>query len=68
MRVKKIRALYGCHIWQYAVRKPANIAPDLVKRNFDVIQQDKAWVTDMTYVRPWEGRPYLAVEMNLSRD
>lgn len=45
--------------------KPAAAIPDLVKRNFDVIRPNKVWVTDITYIRTWEGGLYLAVVIDL---
>jgi putative transposase len=65
MRVNKIRALHGYRARHYSAGKPAAIAPDLVKRNFDVIRPNKVWVTDITYIRTWEGWLYLAVVMDL---
>ncbi len=65
MRVNKIRALHGYRTRQYSVGKPAATAPDLVKRNFDIIRPNKVWVTDIAYVRTWEGWLYLAVVMDL---
>lgn len=65
MRVNRIRASHGYRTRQYSAGKPAAISPDLVKRNFDVIRPNKVWVTDITYIRTWEGRLYLAVVMDL---
>jgi putative transposase len=65
MRVNKIRALHGYRTCHYSAGRPAVISPDLVKRHFDVIRPNKVWVTDITYVRTWEGWPYLAVVMDL---
>src|SRR5579871_183795 len=65
MRVNKIKALHGYRTRHYSAGKPAVIAPDLVKRNFDVIRPNKVWVTDITYVRTWQGWLYLAVVMDL---
>jgi putative transposase len=65
MRVNKIRALHGYRTRRYVSGKPAVIAPDLVKRNFDVIRPNKVWVTDITYIRTWQGWLYLAVVMDL---
>ena len=65
MQVNKIRALHGYRTRPYSAGKPAVIAPDLVKRNFDVIRPNKVWVTDITYIRTWEGWLYLAVIMDL---
>jgi putative transposase len=65
MRVNKIRALHGYRTRHYSAGKPAAIAPDLVKRHFDVMRPNKVWVTDITYIRTWEGWLYLAVVMDL---
>ena len=65
MRVNKIQALHGYRTRHYSTGKSAVIAPDLVKRNFDVIRPNKIWVTDITYIRTWEGWLYLAVVMDL---
>ena len=65
MRVNKIRALHGYRTRRYSAGKPAVIAPDLVKRNFDDIRPNKVWVTDITYIRTWQGWLYLAVVMDL---
>ena len=65
MRENKIVALHGYRTRHYAVGKPSVLAPNLVKRNFDVEQPNKVWVTDITYIRTWEGWLYLAVVMDL---
>lgn len=65
MQLNKIRALHGYRTRHYAVGKPAVIVPDLVRRNFDVIRPNKVWVTDITYIRTWQGWLYLAVVMDL---
>jgi putative transposase len=65
MRVNKIRALHGYRTRRYVIAKPSAIMPDLVKRNFDVVRPNKIWVTDITYIRTWQGCLYLAVVMDL---
>ena len=40
-------------------------APDLLKRDFTVEQQDKAWVSDTTFIPTREGWMYLAVVLDL---
>ncbi len=65
MRVNKIVALHGYRTRHYSVGKPSVLIPNLVKRNFDVAQPNKVWVTDITYIRTWEGWLYLAVVMDL---
>jgi len=56
MRANNIRALHGYRTRRYSAGKSAVIAPDLVKRNFDVIRPNKVWVTDITYSAPSLGR------------
>lgn len=41
------------------------VAPDLLKRNFQVDAPDRAWVGDITYVKTHEGWLYLAVILDL---
>jgi putative transposase len=65
MRVNKIRALHGYRTRHYSASKPSVLIPNLVKRNFDVSQPNKVWVTDITYIRTWEGWLYLAIVMDL---
>jgi transposase InsO family protein len=40
---------------------PAAQPPDLVQRDFNPSAPDQLWVSDITYVRTWEGWLYLAV-------
>ena len=65
MRVNRIKALHGYRRRPYSASKPAVVAPDLVKRRFDVVRPNKVWATDITYIRTWEGWLYLAVVMDL---
>jgi putative transposase len=44
---------------------PSVTSPNLLKRQFTVERPDAAWVTDITYIRTWEGWLYLAVVMDL---
>jgi putative transposase len=45
--------------------KPAVASPNLLKRQFDVVEPNKIWVTDITYIRTYEGWLYLAVVLDL---
>lgn len=45
--------------------RPSIIAPNRLNRAFTVKQPDSAWVTDITYLRTWEGWLYLAVVIDL---
>jgi putative transposase len=65
MRQDHLRALHGYRTRRWSVGKPAVLVPNLLKRQFTVTRPNKAWVTDITYVRTWQGWLYLAVVMDL---
>ena len=65
MRENDIRAQPGCRTRRYVAGKPAELIPDLVKRNFEVSRPNRVWVSDITYIRTWEGWLYLAIVMDL---
>jgi putative transposase len=65
MRVNKIRAVRGYRTRRRSVSKPSELVPNVLLRNFDVTRPNKAWVTDITYIRTWQGWLYLAVVMDL---
>ena len=65
MRVNKIRALHGYRRRSYSATKPSALIPNLLQRNFTVAKPNSAWVTDITYIRTWQGWLYLAVVMDL---
>jgi len=65
MCVNNIKALHGYRTQRYVVSKPAKLTPNLLKRAFTVSKPNKAWVTDITYIRTWEGWLYLAVVIDL---
>jgi putative transposase len=65
MRESGLRALHGYRTRRWSVGKPALLIPNLLKRQFTMTRPNKAWVTDITYIRTWEGWLYLAVVMDL---
>lgn len=65
MRENGIRAQAGYRTRRYVAGKPTELIPNLVKRNFTVSQPDRIWVTDITYIRTWEGWLYVAVVLDL---
>jgi putative transposase len=65
MRQNNLRALHGYRTRRVAVSKPSILIPNILKRQFTVTRPNKAWVTDITYIRTWEGWLYLAVVMDL---
>ena len=65
MRENDIRAQPGYRTRRYIAGKPAVLIPNLVKRNFEVSRPNRVWVSDITYIRTWEGWLYLAIVMDL---
>ena len=65
MREHRIRAIRGYKKPRHLVGIPSVIAPNRLQRQFTVDRPDLAWVTDITYIRTWEGWLYLAVVMDL---
>ena len=65
MRESGLRALHGYRMRRWSVGKPSVLIPNLLQRQFTVTSPNKAWVTDITYIRTWQGWLYLAVVMDL---
>ncbi len=65
MREHQLRALHGYRMRRWSVGKPAVLIPNLLQRQFTVTRRNRAWVTDITYIRTWQGWLYLAVVMDL---
>jgi putative transposase len=65
MRQNNLRALHGYRTRRVAVSKPSVLIPNILQRQFTVRRPNKAWVTDITYIRTWEGWLYLAVVLDL---
>lgn len=65
MREHRIKALRGYKAPRHISGRPSIMAPNHLKREFNVAQPDQAWVTDITYIRTWQGWLYLAVVIDL---
>ncbi|WP_354016138.1 IS3 family transposase [Dyella japonica] len=65
MHAQKIKAIRGYKAPRRIVGRPSLIAPNRLQRQFTVDQPDQAWVTDITYLRTWQGWLYLAVVIDL---
>ena len=65
MRAHHIKALHGYRTPPYARGATSLLTPNTLQRGFTVQRSNKAWVTDITYVRTWEGWLYLAVVIDL---
>jgi len=66
MRLAGIRSQsgYGGRPGRYAGR-PSVVAPNHLQQQFDAAEPNQLWVTDITYIRTYEGWLYLAVVLDL---
>lgn len=65
MRENGLRALHGYRTRHMKVSKPSVLIPNILKRQFTVSKPDRVWVTDITYIRTWQGWLYLTVALDL---
>ena len=65
MKINKIKAIRGYKVPRRIAGRPSIIAPNKLKREFTVDEPNRVWVTDITYIRTWQGWLYLAVVMDL---
>lgn len=65
MRANNIKALHGYRTPRYTRGHTSLLTPNTLQREFTVQRPNTAWVTDITYVRTWEGWLYLAVVIDL---
>jgi putative transposase len=65
MRANDLKALHGYRSLRYIRGHTSLLTPNTLQRGFTVQRPNTAWVTDITYVRTWEGWLFLAVVMDL---
>lgn len=65
MRVNKIKAVRGYKAPRPIAGRPSILSPNRLNREFTVSGPNQAWVTDITYIRTWQGWLYLAVVLDL---
>ncbi|ENU0900818.1 TPA: IS3 family transposase [Klebsiella pneumoniae] len=65
MRKNRIQAIHGYKVPRGTRGRPSLIAPNRVQREFTVVKPNQVWVTDITYIRTWQGWLYLAVVIDL---
>lgn len=65
MRENGLRALHGYRTRHIPMAKPPALIPNLLQRQFTASHPNEVWVTDITYIRTWQGRLYLAVVVDL---
>ncbi|EOV0290981.1 IS3 family transposase [Salmonella enterica] len=65
MRKNRIQAIHGYKVPRGTRGRPSLIAPNRVQREFTVVKPNQVWVTDITYIRTWQGWLYLVVVIDL---
>ena len=65
MQQNKIAAYRGYKTLKFRYSKPAKAAPNRLAQQFVMDKSDQAWVTDITYIRTFQGWLYLAVVLDL---
>ncbi|HCF8953726.1 TPA: IS3 family transposase [Klebsiella pneumoniae] len=65
MRKNRIQAIHGYKVPRGSRGRPSLIAPNHVRREFTVVKPNQVWITDITYIRTWQGWLYLAVVIDL---
>lgn len=65
MRQAGLRSVCGYKRPRYRAGKPATTAPNRLAQQFTTAVADQVWVTDITYIRTYEGWLYLAVVLDL---
>ena len=65
MRENGLRAHHGYRTRHVPAAKPPALIPNLLQRRFIASHPNKAWVTDITCIRTWQGWLYLAVVVDL---
>ncbi len=65
MQQAQLRSVRGYKRPRYRTGAPATTAPNRLQREFTVAQPDQVWVTDITYIRTYEGWLYLTVVIDL---
>lgn len=65
MKANNIKAIHGYKVPRVIYGRPSIVTPNRLQRAFTVARPDVAWVTDITYIRTWQGWLYLAVVVDL---
>jgi len=65
MKQSRIKAIRNYKRPRYVKGTPSLVTPNYLQREFVVAEPDRVWVTDITYIRTWEGWLYLAAVMDL---
>lgn len=65
MQVNRIKTVRGYIVPRRIAGRPSVVSPHRKQRRFTVVQANQAWITDVTYIRTWQGRLYMVVVIDL---
>ncbi|MBN3724243.1 hypothetical protein G3N92_08570 [Burkholderia sp. Ac-20379] len=65
MQRNGIKAIRGYKSPHRTAGRPSILTPNRLNRQFTAEAADRAWVTDIMYLRTWQGWLYLAVVLDL---
>ena len=67
MRLAKLRSQTGYRRRspKYKAGKPSTLAPNRLERQFEIDRPNATWVTDITFIRTYEGWLFLAIVLDL---
>lgn len=65
MQLNRIKALRRYKVPRRIAGRPSVVAPNRLQRQFTVVRANQVWVTDITYIRIWQGWLYLAAVIDL---
>lgn len=65
MRINKLRAIRGYKRRYSKAGKPSVVAPNHLQQQFAAAAPDAVWVSDITYIRTYEGWLYLAIVLDV---
>lgn len=65
MQLNRIKGVHGYKSPRRIAGRPTLVAPNRVQRQFTVAQVNQVWVTDIIYIRTWQGWLYLTVVIDL---
>ncbi len=65
IRKNRIQAIHGYKVPLEPRGRSSLITPNRVQREFTVVKPNQVWVTDIIYIRTWQGWLYLAVVIDL---
>lgn len=55
MQLNRIKAVRGYKAPRRIAGRLSVVAPNRVQRQFTVVRANQVWVTDITYIRTWQG-------------